>query len=103
MSKYHFCVSCLSMAAAAILFATGASAQTICGERTMLIATLAKKFAEQPAAFGIAGQKSLVELFTSETGSWTMLLTNPKGGTCIIATGQSWEEYPPATAKMTGL
>lgn len=102
MYKYRFGVSCLLLAAAAVLCATPSGAQTVCGDRAKLIDVLAQKFDEMPSAFGIAGESSLVELFVSKTGSWTMLLTRPGGTSCIMATGQSWDQYP-ATAKMTGL
>ena len=50
----------------------------------------------------IAGQTSLVEVFTSKAGSWTILVTQPKGATCIIGAGQSWEDIP-EEKKLTGL
>ena len=53
-------------------------------------------------ALGIAGQKNLVELFVSKSGSWTMLMTTPEGMTCIMATGQSWEDLP-AEQELTAL
>jgi hypothetical protein len=90
---------------AAVLACSVASpgyAQSVCGDRAQIIKVLDTKYKEMPRAFGIAGQKNLVELFTSKSGSWTMLMTQPKGVTCILATGQSWEELPP-TQKLTGL
>ena len=72
------------------------------GDRTKLIEALSQKYEEVPSAFGIVGQKNLVELFVSKSGSWTMLMTQSSGATCIMAAGQSWEQFP-ATTKMTGL
>ncbi|MGQ0486571.1 MAG: hypothetical protein ACT4SY_14615 [Hyphomicrobiales bacterium] len=95
---------CLPVVAGVLAFAAAgpAGAQSVCGERAEIIKVLDNKYHEMPKAFGIAGQRNLVELFTSKTGSWTMLMTQPKGVTCILATGQSWEELPPGQ-KLTGL
>ena len=102
MFKCRFHISSLLLAAAAMAGAASAQAETFCGDRTKLIETLAQKYDEVPSAFGIVGQKNLVELFVSKSGSWTMLMTQSSGATCIMAAGQSWEQFP-ATAKMTGL
>ena len=87
------------MRRAAILLLTmivpaAAQAQSVCGDRAKLIEVLAIKYHETPAAFGIAGSRNLVELFISPAGSFTMLITEPRGVTCILATGQGWEELP---------
>ena len=74
-----------------------ATAQSVCGDRAEIIKVLSNKYKELPAAFGIAGQRNLAELFVSKTGSWTMLMPQPKGVTCILATGQGWEELPKPT------
>jgi hypothetical protein len=85
------------------LGATEANAQMLCGQRAQIIDSIDKKYQERPNAFGISGEKTLVELFTSETGSWTMIMTRPGGVSCIMAVGQSWEQFPEQPAKMTGL
>jgi len=38
------------------------------------------------------GQNTL----TSDTGTWTITLTTPNGLTCLVASGQSWEELAEA-------
>ena len=100
MHRYGF--SSLLLVAAAMAGAAPAQSETFCGDRGKLIETLAQKYDEAPSAFGIVGQKNLVELFVSKSGSWTMLMTQSSGATCIMAAGQSWEQFP-ANVKMTGL
>lgn len=102
MSKFRLLVSIVPVLAAGIALPGNAQAQMLCGQRASIIDGLTKKYKEMPNAFGISGEKTLVELFTSESGSWTMLMTRPGGVTCIMAVGQSWEQFP-ATSKMTGL
>lgn len=71
-----------------------AQAQMACGDRSEIIKMIAAKYKELPRAFGIVGDKTLVELFVSESGSWTMLETMSHGITCVIRSGQSWDELP---------
>ena len=37
-------------------------------------------------------QKSVIELFVSQTGSWTILLTLSNGLACITAAGEKWTD-----------
>jgi hypothetical protein len=34
----------------------------------------------------------VLEVFASDTGSWTITVTLPSGMTCLVATGQGWED-----------
>ena len=36
----------------------------------------------------------MFELFTSETGTWTLIVTDTEGNSCIIANGEGWFELP---------
>ena len=71
-----------------------ANAMGMCGKRADFVKALNDKYQESNKALGIAGQVNLVELFSSKTGSWTILVTTPEGKTCIIAAGNSWENLP---------
>ena len=42
----------------------------------------------------MAGNGGVIELYTSEKGSWTLLLTQPTGVSCLIAAGDNWETMP---------
>jgi len=87
------CSLAVALLAAASL-AVPAVAQTPCGPRADIIKMLSDKYRERPRAIAIANQTSLIEVFTSEAGTWTILVTRPKGATCIIGAGQSWEDIP---------
>ncbi|MCK5611027.1 hypothetical protein KAR91_54645 [Candidatus Pacearchaeota archaeon] len=69
-----------------------ASAQAICGERTSLLKQLEGNYKESPISMGLASNGSVVELTRSDIGTWTILLTTPKGITCLIAAGKNWED-----------
>lgn len=74
--------------------AHGSHAMGMCGPRADFIKALADKYQESGKAIGIAGQVNLVEVFTSKSGTWTIIVTSPEGKTCIIAAGTSWEDLP---------
>jgi predicted methyltransferase len=85
--------------ATAILFLTSIAAEAgnvlQCSRRDDLIKVLNSKYSEELSGFGVSGQRNIVEVFVSESGSWTILLSNTIGISCIIAAGQSWERQAP--------
>jgi hypothetical protein len=75
-------------------FMNTATAQSVCNERTRFLEQLSGKFAENTVALGIVNNGSVLEILTSKTGSWTILVTKPNGMSCVVATGESWEQVP---------
>jgi len=69
-----------------------ANAQSrVCGERAKLTSHLSKHYAENPLGLGVGGSgKTVYEVYTSQKGTWTVLMTATNGVTCIMATGHSW-------------
>jgi hypothetical protein len=88
--------------AVVMAFTSPAQAASVCGNREDFVKALADKFKEQGKALAIAGQANLLEIYTSQAGTWTILMTSPAGKTCIIAAGNSWEDIPP-TKNLTSL
>ena len=72
--------------------ASPATAQSIClPERGAMLDKLATKYQEQPIAMGIASTGHLIEVLTSNDGkTWTIIMSAPKGKTCMIAAGKDW-------------
>ena len=68
-----------------------ALAQQTCGERTQFMNKLEETFAEHPIAMGLTKKGAVLEVFASQKGSWTFLITLPSGLTCVVESGQSWE------------
>jgi hypothetical protein len=67
------------------------SAQQICAERVGLLKQLNKSHQEAPQALGVTGSGQIVELLTSDRGTWTIIITAPNGVSCLVAAGESWE------------
>ncbi len=66
-----------------------------CAERGFIVKQLDKKFKEGRIATGIMAKHGLMELYVSkDTGTWTVLLTSPRGLSCVIAAGENWESMP---------
>jgi len=90
--------SVLSFAVAALLFAvtllssgTVDAGKNVCFDRTALIKHLSGKFEEAPVAAGLAANGSVLEVFSSPDGvTWTIVITQPDGATCVMASGEAW-------------
>lgn len=84
-------------AASAILIALAgdAAAQSPrnCAARDVVVERLANGYGETRQSIGLGANNAMVEVFASdETGSWTILVTRPTGVSCLVASGQSFEQ-----------
>ena len=91
----------------ALFLATSAVAQqmpVVCRPHDNITNTLEKKFNEVVVVTGLAGQ-ALFELFASEEGTWTVVITRPSMNNlaCIQGTGTAFSftgiEFPPPEKK----
>lgn len=86
-----------SALAAGFLIAAGATAQAqarACATHDDITTRLGESFQEKQKAFGLVGNKAIVELFVSGKGSWTIIVTGTDGNTCVLAAGEGWESIP---------
>ncbi|MFQ5763877.1 MAG: hypothetical protein ACE5GT_03020 [Rhodospirillales bacterium] len=74
--------------------ATAASAQAVCGSHRTVSENLNKSYAEAPVSMGVTAGGGIVEVFASPEGTWTLVITQPNGVSCLIAAGQDWENLP---------
>jgi len=84
----------------AVPFASHAQGQN-CGNRELVVERLTTKYGESRQSIGMAPKGRVVEVYASmETGTWTITVTMPNGITCLVASGQSFEnlEEPVAPA-----
>lgn len=104
IAKLHRSLAAASMIGigSAVLATTETAANPLCGNRADMLAKLAKEFGEAPSALGLASNGGVVELLSSESGSWTLMITfaPPTGSTggsrtCLIATGEGWQATEP--------
>jgi len=68
-------------------------AQMLCAERAQILEKLAAGYKEAPVAMGLASNGALIEILTHKEGdTWTILATQPNGVSCVMATGESWQD-----------
>jgi len=73
-----------------------------CGQRDQVVERLASRYSERLTAGGLQetdSTQSVIEVWAStETGTFTVLLTNPDGIACIVAAGTNFFGPPSAPA-----
>lgn len=82
--------------------ATDASAQSqaarMCAPPEALAQKLNSEFGEAVTAEGVDAGGNLVQVYTSENGTWTIAVTLPGGPSCIVSTGEGWADLEVAQA-----
>lgn len=82
----------LALVIAATAANAGHAAGQVCGERKKIVAELERKYGETRRSIGLQQGRGVVEVYASDrTGSWSILLTNTTGRTCLIAAGEAFE------------
>ncbi len=84
---------------ALLVFTEAAAAQVMCLPRDRMVLQLQKNHQEYQAEIGImrprirhrhSNPAKLVELFVSEKGTFTIILTTPQNVSCMVAYGDNW-------------
>lgn len=91
----RFYTALMAFGLATATFAASAStaeAQMVCGKRDSIIAQLQKKYGETRRSVGVQQGRGVVEIYASaETGSWTILVTDTRGKSCLMAAGEAFQ------------
>lgn len=93
------------IASAVLLTATQSHAQSRnCADRQAVVERLTTKYGETRQSIGLANNNAVIEVFaSSDSGSWTITVTNTQGVTCLVAAGRSFERLDEAmTPAMLG-
>jgi hypothetical protein len=100
MSKQCFSFPSLSSSLLLIALLAGTQAaaaegqdSTVCAPRAQLLDQLSSRYKEVPVAVGLSTSGSLIEILTSDNGgTWTIMVSRPNGSSCLVASGEGWEE-----------
>lgn len=77
-----------------------AEAQNRCGAREKIVAHLETKYGEHQRSVGIQGQGEVIEIYANAvSGTWTIILTNARGLSCLMAAGEAFQQLTPKTAE----
>jgi hypothetical protein len=63
----------------------------ICRSHAEIEAKLLSDFGERKLGHGISGDGTLVELFAAPSGTFSLVKTPPRGASCIVDFGESWQ------------
>lgn len=74
--------------------------QPVCGTRTAFVQRLKERYSEQPISIGLATNGVVIEVFAASSGSFTILVTRPEGVSCLVASGEGWQELPTQKADL---
>lgn len=66
-------------------------AMNMCGERERIVGELEQHFQESATAVGMVDDNAVVEVFVSQTGTWTIIATGTDGMSCVLSAGEGWE------------
>lgn len=87
-----FIILCMSIAA------TPAFAQMVCGKHDVIEKKLEDDYKEVRIGSGLTGtdeqpahKRRIVSLYLSEEGTFSVVITNTTGTTCLMAVGENWE------------
>lgn len=89
----------LLLAILGTLLSSPAEGQLACGPHDTIARQLLAQFAEIPVGLGLTHDGVLLELYASPDGTWTALVSNPAGVSCIVTFGVGWQSKGPSAAK----
>ncbi len=69
--------------------------QLTCGARADVLTSLSEQYSERPTAMGLDNFGNVIEILSSPSGTFTILVTLPNGTTCMMSVGDSWEQIDP--------
>ncbi len=65
-----------------------------CSKHKDIVENLKNKYQEKQQGYGLIGGVAIMELFVSDKGTWTIIITQQNGIACIVAAGNDWEQLP---------
>jgi len=79
---------------ALMLGAARADAQSACADHDQVVQQLGQAYGETRQSLGLSSDGSVIEIFASEAGTWTIVVTDVNGQACLAAAGEAWQAAP---------
>jgi len=73
-----------------------AQQELMCAPREEVARQLGAQFSEVAVTRGLTGDGMLLEVFASPEGTWTAVLSEPKGVSCLVSGGEAWQMVDPS-------
>ena len=78
-----------------LLSATAGNAQQACVLRDAAVSQLESRYNERVVGRGLVKEgRAMIELFVGDAGTWTVVVTDTQGRSCLVANGESWTQVP---------
>ena len=77
----------------AVFLCAPAAAQNICAARADVVQRLWDRWREAQVSRALVADGRLLEIFVSESGSWTAVISDPGGRSCVASAGKNWTVY----------
>jgi hypothetical protein len=71
--------------------ASTAAAQLTCAQRAEVVERLSGRYGEKQIATGLDDNGRLIEVFVSDGGNFTILISFAHGLSCVAAAGRDWQ------------
>jgi len=65
-----------------------------CAGRSEVVNFLDRNFAEKLTAVGLINQNAVLEVYAAKSGTWTLIVTDVHGISCVLLSGDSWDTMP---------
>ena len=85
----------LVIAVLALIAVSEARAQSNCAGAADMFAYLSEQYGESPVTLGLINGNSVQTWANVETGTWTVIVVQPGGMACPIASGNDFEYFAP--------
>lgn len=93
-------IAVTTLASGTFFMSEDADARTVrCGSHKDVVAFLGTMYKETRIGMGLINAGQMMELYMSEEGSWTMLITRPDGVACFGPVGKNWMHIKAKPAK----
>ena len=90
-TSLKICAISLSMCVAATTDSFAESPPT-CGTHKQITSTLESLYREKPMHRGLTPKGTMIEVFSSDNGTFTVVMTLPTGRSCLVSAGTHWQE-----------
>lgn len=85
-------VKAMVVASVMVVALPGTADAAICGSYAQVKDLLSNRYKESPKSVGMVADQGVVQLFTSDGGTWSIILTSTQGRSCVIAAGHTWQD-----------
>lgn len=100
------CVTLSLVTAVMLAAATSAYPETVlaqtqhnCASRDAVARFLNTLHSEHLSAVGLVNPQTVAEIYVSEQGTWTIVVTSVAGVSCLVLSGQDWQNVAKPEAK----